>query len=193
MSAERIYRLLLRAYPPEFRAEYGREMELLFRDQCRETDVRSLGFWVRVMADVARSAPVLRVEAWRENIKIIEVIMKVAAVLTALLALLSILGIGAEWVAGSKQPMTGPWVLAVALGMFASVLLLAAALAILSRAPRSRQIAGLALLAALVMGVAARLLYPWMGIFAQLVGIGLPIVLLVVLYWPRRVAPSGAV
>ncbi len=34
-AAERIYRLLLRAYPPDFRAEYGREMVLLFRDQCR--------------------------------------------------------------------------------------------------------------------------------------------------------------
>ena len=41
MSAEPIYRLLLRAYPPDFRAEYGREMVLLFRDQCRESDVRT--------------------------------------------------------------------------------------------------------------------------------------------------------
>ena len=38
MSAEQIYRLLPRAYPPDFRAEYGREMVLLFRDQCREHD-----------------------------------------------------------------------------------------------------------------------------------------------------------
>ncbi len=44
MSAERIYRLLLRAYPPDFRAEYEREMVLLFRDQCRESDVRTAGF-----------------------------------------------------------------------------------------------------------------------------------------------------
>ena len=39
MSAERIYRLLLRAYPADFRAQYGREMVLLFRDQCQENDV----------------------------------------------------------------------------------------------------------------------------------------------------------
>ena len=60
MSAERIYRLLLRAYPPAFRAEYGREMVLVFRDQCRDGDVRTLGFWVRVLWDVVRSAPALR-------------------------------------------------------------------------------------------------------------------------------------
>ena len=64
MSAERIYRLLLRAYPPDFRAEYGREMVLLFRDQCRESDVRTVGFWAAVICDVARSAPALRAEAW---------------------------------------------------------------------------------------------------------------------------------
>src|SRR6266571_3381953 len=65
MSAERIYRLLLRAYPPDFRAEYEREMVLLFRDQCRESDVRTIGFWAAVIWDVARSAPALRAEAWR--------------------------------------------------------------------------------------------------------------------------------
>ena len=66
MSAERIYRLLLRAYPPDFRAEYEREMVLLFRDQCQESDVRTLGFWAAVICDVARSAPALRAAAWRE-------------------------------------------------------------------------------------------------------------------------------
>ena len=81
MSAERIYRLLLRAYPPAFRAEFGREMVLVFRDQCRDGDVRTLGFWVRVFWDVVRSAPALRAEATRT----VEVIMKLAAILTVLL------------------------------------------------------------------------------------------------------------
>jgi hypothetical protein len=192
MSAERIYRLLLRAYPPEFRAEYGREMVLLFRDQCQESDPRTLGFWARVLGDVVRSAPALRLEAWRENTKTLEVIMKLAAVLTVLLALFGIVGIGGEWVAGSKQPMQGAWVLAVVLGMLSSLLLLAAAIAILSRAPRGRPVARLALLGSLVMGVAARLLFPWMGIFAQLVGIGLPAGLLIALYWPRKSSTLGA-
>ena len=85
MSAERIYRLLLRAYPADFRAQYGREMVLLFRDQCQENDVRTLGFWAAVICDVARSAPALHAEAWRarvsENTRTVEVIMKLPAVL----------------------------------------------------------------------------------------------------------------
>jgi hypothetical protein len=186
-AAERIYRLLLRAYPPDFRAEYGREMVLLFRDQCRESDVRSLGFWAAVICDVARSAPALRAEAWRsrgsESTQTTEVIMKLAAMLTVLLGVLGILNAIVEWAAGSKGAIDGRYVLAVVLGVFASVLLLGAGVAILLR---SRQAARLALLASVVLFVAARLLFPWMSYFSQLVGFGLPVALLVALYWPRK-------
>lgn len=186
-AAERIYRLLLRAYPPQFRAEYGREMVLVFRDQCREGDVRTLRFWAAVIRDVARSAPALRAEAWRapwsENTRTVEVIMKLAAILTVLLAVFGILGAVGEWVAGSKHAMGGTYALSVVLGLFAFALVLGAGVAILIR---KHLPARLALFASLVMALAARLLFPWMGIFAQLVGFGLPVALLTALYWPRK-------
>ena len=186
-AAERIYRLLLRVYPQEFRAEYGREMVLVFRDQCRDGDVRTLGFWARVFWDVARSAPALRVEAWRarrmENTRTVEVTMKIAAMLTVLLAGFGIVGAVGEWVTGTKGAMGGGYVLAVVLGVLASALLLGGGVAILLR---SRQAARLALFASLALVVAARLLFPWMSIFSQLVGFGLPVALLVAMYWPRN-------
>ncbi len=188
-SAERIYRLLLRAYPLAFRAEYEREMLLLFRDQCRESDVRSLGFWAKVFYDVARSAPALRMEAWRQNTRTMEVIMKLAAMLTVLLGVLGILNAVVEWVAGSKGAIDGTYVLAVVLGVFASALLLGAGIAMLLR---RQQAARLALFASLVSVMAARLLFPWMSIFSQLVGFGLPVALLIALYWPRKSSPLGA-
>jgi len=192
MSAERIYRLLLRAYPPGFRAEYGREMVLLFRDQCRDADVRTLGFWLTVVCDVARSAPALRVEAWRgrgsENTQTVEVIMKIAGMVTVLLAAFGIVGAVGEWVVASRGAMDGSYVLAVVLGVFASVLLLGAGVAILLGARLGRQPARLALVASLVSAVAARLLFPWMSIFSQLVGFGLPVALLIALYWPNKPA-----
>ncbi len=188
-AAERIYRLLLRAYPLAFRAEYEREMLLLFRDQCRESDVRSLGFWAKVFYDVARSAPALRMEAWRQNTRTMEVIMKLAAMLTVLLGVLGILNAVVEWVAGSKGAIDGTYVLAVVLGVFASALLLGAGIAILLR---RQQAARLALFASLVSVMAARLLFPWMSIFSQLVGFGLPVALLIALYWPRKSSPLGA-
>jgi len=187
MTAERIYRLLLRVYPQEFRAEYGREMVLVFRDQCRDGDVRTLGFWARVFWDVARSAPALRVEAWRGrgkvNTQTVEVSMKIAAVVTVLLAGFGVVGAVGEWVAGTKGAMGGGYVLAVVLGVLASALLLGGGVAILLR---SRQAARLALFASLALVVAARLLFPWMSIFSQLVGFGLPVALLVAMYWPRN-------
>jgi len=190
MIAERIYRLLLRAYPPAFRAEYGREMVLLFRDQCQESDVRTVGFWTAVICDVVRSAPALRVQAWRENTKTIEVIMKLAAILTVLIGLIGTVNAVIEWSAGGSGSTAH--VLALLLAVGAGVLLVVAGAALLRPAPRGLQAGRLALLGAVVLIVASRLLHPWMGIFAQLVGIGLPVVLLIALYRPRRTSPAGA-
>lgn len=191
--AERIYHFLLRAYPPAFRAEYGKEMVLLFRDQCRESDVRTLGFWAAVISDVVRSAPALRVEAGRtrasENTRTIEVFMKLVAMLSLVLGGFGILNAVNEWVAASHGVVGGTHALAVALGVFASALLLGAGVAILLR---MRQAARVALLASLALIVAARLMFPWMSILSQLVGIGLPVVLLIALYWPRRPSTLGA-
>ncbi len=190
MSAERIYRLLLRAYPPDFRAEYGREMVLLFRDQCQESDVRTVGFWAAVICDVARSAPALRAAAWRarvsETTRTIEVTMKLAAMLAVLVGVFGILNAMVEWGAALTGTIGGMHALTLVLGVFASALILSAGVAILLRTRWSRQAARLALLASLVMTVAARLLFPWMSIFSQLVGFGLPVALLIALYWPRK-------
>jgi hypothetical protein len=54
---EKVYCLLLKAYPARFREEYGREMLLLFGDQLR--DARERGhvarFWLRTSADWLRT------------------------------------------------------------------------------------------------------------------------------------------
>ncbi len=57
----KIYRRLLAAYPHEHRQEYGRPMEQLFRDQCRDAwnDTRSWGLvklWMRVIPDLLRTS-----------------------------------------------------------------------------------------------------------------------------------------
>ena len=183
MNAERIYRMLLRAYPPAFRAEYGREMMLVFRDQCRDSDVRTLGFWMRVFWDIVRSAPTLRAEATRT----VEVTMKLAAILTVLLAAFGIFGAVNDWSAASQH--AGTYVLAIVMGVAASLLLLGAGVAILLQ---KRQAARLILVASLLCFVPARLVFPWMGIFLQLVGSVLPVALLIALYWPRKSSTLGA-
>jgi len=182
MSAERLYRLLLRAYPTEFRAKFGKEMVLVFRDQCRDGDVRSPGFWARVVWDVLRSAPALRAEAT----SMLEVIMKIAAVLALVLGAFTIFGAITEWMAASQH--AGVYATSVVLVVVGNFLLLGAGIAMLRGV---RQRVRPVVIASLVCFAAARLLFPWMGIFLQLVGFGLPVALLITLYWPRKSSTLG--
>jgi hypothetical protein len=64
--SERVYRMLLAAYPKEFRDAYGSQMAQMFRDLCREERrggvVELMQLWVRVVIDLASTAVVERIE-----------------------------------------------------------------------------------------------------------------------------------
>jgi hypothetical protein len=107
-----------------------------------------------------------------------------------LVGVLGIVNAVIEWMAGGTG--TTAHALALVLSVGASVLLFVAGVAILRPTGQGRQVGRLALVASLVLIVAARLLHPWMGIFAQLVGIGMPVLFLFALYWPRGASPSRA-
>jgi len=57
--AKRVYRLLLRLYPAQFREEYTSAMERQFTDEYRDLTTRGerFRFWVRTSIDFARSIP----------------------------------------------------------------------------------------------------------------------------------------
>lgn len=114
--------------------------------------------------------------------------MKLGALLAVALGGFVIFGAMTEWMAASQH--TGRYVPSIVLAVVASGLVLGAGIAILLG---MRQAARGALIVSLVCFVAARLLFPWMGIFVQLVGFGMPVALLIALYWPRRPAPHSAV
>ena len=72
LLAERLYHILLFAYPATHRREYGSLMAQLFRDLCRDayhqkgfTDLVRL--WIRVLADTAASAAAEHLYAAREG------------------------------------------------------------------------------------------------------------------------------
>jgi len=62
-----LFQFMLLAYPREFRLEYGPAMSQVFRDCYRETQsggfVTSLEFWLRIISDVIKTAPLERWEA----------------------------------------------------------------------------------------------------------------------------------
>lgn len=66
-KAERFFRVLLLAYPREFRREYEREMLTVFRD-CYRDDKEHGKLWARVLLDLIRSASIEHLEKWgKEN------------------------------------------------------------------------------------------------------------------------------
>lgn len=68
-SPNGVYRLLLFAYPAEFRREYGAEMARFFDDRCREIAGAEGGallwrFWLHILCDLAVSASAEHREAF---------------------------------------------------------------------------------------------------------------------------------
>ena len=61
---QRLFQLMLRAYPREFRLEYGPDMTQLFRDCYRDIQsdglISAIAFWRRMIVDVIRTAPLER-------------------------------------------------------------------------------------------------------------------------------------
>jgi len=70
--SQTIYGLLLRAYPPRHRAQYGAAMAQLFRDQCRDAwnESQTWGLcklWLRILPDLACTSILERLAALRER------------------------------------------------------------------------------------------------------------------------------
>ena len=197
MTAERVYRMLLRVYPSGFRSEYGREMTLIFRDEYRMRDATALAFWISMVWDVTHSAMSIWVDSWiaRANnyTPILEAIMKIAGILAASLGVFGALNAVAEGVAMRGRGMLErPPLLAVVLGGVAGVLLIVAGAAVVRSTRSARNTATIALVASLLIVSIVRLTNPWMSELSELIGIALPVALLAVLHWPRRHDDSSA-
>jgi peptidoglycan/LPS O-acetylase OafA/YrhL len=186
-GAERTFRLLLRAYPARFRADYGREMALVFRDRRREPGARGARFWGEVLWDVARSAPALRVDAmrarWQGHTRSGEGTMRRMAVFTVLAGTFQLANTATNLWPGLVLPDPVTLVLAT----LAGALMAGAGVALLRRPPAVGWAQGLAA-AGLAAFAVARFIEPWMSILAQLLGLVFPVVLL--LYLRRRRGPG---
>ena len=83
--SRRVYALLLASYPPGFRREYGREMSRVFADLCRESVGRAslARVWAWALADLALTAPRLRLEELLEGGGVMRSIRTAALALAA--------------------------------------------------------------------------------------------------------------
>jgi hypothetical protein len=70
--SEKIYALLLHAFPKAHRERYGAAMAQLFRDQCRDAWAEAGNFgllklWLRALTDLAGSSIMERLAALKER------------------------------------------------------------------------------------------------------------------------------
>jgi hypothetical protein len=190
MSAhDTIYRLLLRAYPEEFRAVYAREMEQVFRDQRRDSADSAVTFWAETIWDVTRSAPALRMEAararWNKNIHIKESTMKTMANLAMIIGVVLASSALVEAWAGGVGNHDGLSLTAGTLGLFAGALLFAAGIALFRNSPRAPVRAQGAAITCLALYAVVAVAAPRMSLLTNILGIGFPIALLFFLRWTR--------
>jgi hypothetical protein len=181
--AERVYALLLHAYPSAFRATYAREMTLAFRDLARDAGRTGPAFWLEIAADVARSAPALRLEAVQRRLTLIGIggrIMRAIGLLAIVVGILETANTLTELAAGgiAGRGMAGS--IALLLAIIGGVLLVAAGFALRhAHAIWARNAA----IVCLALFILARTLAPWMSIASTVIGVVFPLALLV---WTTR-------
>ena len=188
MSAERCYRALLRAYPSAFRLEYEREMLLTFRQCRRDASARPARFWFELLWDVARSAPALRLEAMRtrcsRDFHLKEGTMKAMAILATLVGVLEVVNSLIEGTGGWPN-RDAAWMLSVACGIIGGAVLITAGIALLRRGTRATPHAlGMAAMCLAAFAI-IEFVFPVLSVFAMLLGIGFPIILMAFLFWRR--------
>jgi hypothetical protein len=180
---ERTYRLLLRAYPSRFRAAFGREMTTVFRDRRREMRASPVRFWAEILTDIARSAPVLRLDAararWSPEPLSEEVVMMTMSILAVLVGAFEVMNTLIEVAAGGISNRSALALAAIVLAILAGVTMLVAGISMLRGAPRAPFLARAAAVTCLAVFALIGALVPLLSIFSILIGVGFPIALLI--------------
>src|SRR5580658_7372020 len=97
--SDRAFRFLLRFFPAEFRGDYGKEMEQVFREQRRESGKQKAGIfrlWGETISGIFRTAPGEHLEMFRQDGGFALRMMAKNKGFTALVVCILALGIGAN-------------------------------------------------------------------------------------------------
>lgn len=187
-AAERVFAVMLKAYPPEFRAAYDREMMVVFRDYHRERGANVVRFWSEIVWDVAKSAPALRLEVLRARTRHGQegVFGTIAmATLAILIGTLEVVNSGVEGWFGVIVNGDAISLLAATLGIIGGALLFTSGIALLRSSARAATLVRRTALGCFGVFVLTAIALPRLSIFATMLGTAFPIALLVFMRMSR--------
>ena len=104
--SRRLYRLLLAAYPSEFRQRFGREMAVVFHDRCRDAGRAPAALarlWAEALTDFVRTAPAEHLRAFEGG----AVVRVLKTALTALAVYAFALLVAAPFYVRNREAMPG--------------------------------------------------------------------------------------
>lgn len=189
---ERIYRLLLSAYPASFRESYEREMLLVFRDQRRDGVTAHVGYWIALVADTARNAPREWEDQLTSNFRSEEREMKRMAIATIVVSAFELLNTAIELQAGGWTGRDSLSQLTLGLVLLSTLVLLIAGVSLVRRGHAAVPFARVAAVECVASFAFIGYSRPVLSGLGMLVGLGFPIVLLIYLSLGGRGRPSAA-
>ncbi|HEY4215532.1 MAG TPA: hypothetical protein VGM67_00255 [Gemmatimonadaceae bacterium] len=183
-NREWLYRLVLHAYPPEFRGSFGREMLSVYRAQHRD-GVVDIRYWFACITDAVATAPRLWMEELHEGLRATGGTMRRMGMLAAIAGVLETANSLIELRAsafGERDTVSQAVVLLVTA---TGVLLTVAGLALLFRGDAARRLGRIG--AAGCLGAFSLMLVtrPMMSMAATGLGIAVPLALWLFLYVRR--------
>lgn len=180
-AADRLYDLMLRAYPAQFRGRYAEQMTLVFRDLRREGGT-GLPFWFGILWDTVRSASALRWEAsharWEHETQSIGGVMKTMAILAILVGAITVVNASVEGWSGGLVNHDPQSIIAWCIGGLAGLSLLLAGATLLTSRTDALSRARWAAILCIVGFVLMLAVSPRLSVFANLLGIGFPLALI---------------
>ena len=92
--SQQVYRLLLRAYPHEFRREYGPQMRQVFRDSCRfqrqGIKFSLLRVWLTTLIDLIQTAPIEHLDKFNKETSVMNNLRRDALAVVGCVAIIVI-------------------------------------------------------------------------------------------------------